>query len=150
MPPLSVDERIQRVSDVCCISRDSSRLLLEKHAWNCDSAICGFFDGELETIQSKQKECKKSIETKEPEIPTPPTQIEAEWEKNLPSFLVEAISTESSGSGITVGTSLCLEPECKVRVSRKKAQIVTRNVNESLPARCRLYIQTGTKENKTR
>lgn len=109
---------------------------------------CSFFDGELETIQSKQRECKKNTETKKPEIPTPPTQIEAEWEKELPSFLVEAISTESSGSGITVGTSLCLEPECKVRVSRKKAQIVTRNVNESLPARCRLYIQTGPKENQ--
>ena len=44
MPPLSVDERIQRVSDVCCISRNSSRLLLEKHAWNCDSAICGYWN----------------------------------------------------------------------------------------------------------
>ena len=110
--------------------------------------MCSFFDGELEVIQSKQKECKKNIETIEPEITTPPTLIEAGWEKDLPPFLVEAISTESSGSGVTVGTSLCLEPECKVRVSRKKAQIVTRNVNESLPARCRLYIQTGPKENQ--
>lgn len=42
MPPLSVDERIQRVSDICCISRNLSRLLLEKHAWNCDTAICGY------------------------------------------------------------------------------------------------------------
>lgn len=107
-----------------------------------------YFDGELDKIQSKPKESEKVKETKELETVVPPTQIDVEWEKDLPSFLVEAVSTETSGSGITVGTSLCLEPECKVRISRKKAQIVTKNVNESLPARCRLYIQTGSKENQ--
>ena len=107
-----------------------------------------YFDGELDNIQSKPKESEKVQEAKELETVVPPTQIDVEWEKDLPSFLVEAVSTETSGSGITVGTSLCLEPECKVRISRKKAQIVTKNVNESLPARCRLYIQTGPKENQ--
>lgn len=109
---------------------------------------CSYFEGELDSIQLKQKENKKSPETKEPAITVPSTEIKAGWEKELPSFLVEAISTESSGSGITVGTCLSLEPECKVRLSRKKAQIVTKNVNESLPARCRLYLQTGPKENQ--
>lgn len=145
MPVLTLDDRIQRVSDICCISREDSKLLLEKHAWNCDTAICGFFDGELDKLKSLPK--TKPVK-KESEPNTFLSDNEIQWSKSLPSFQVEAISTESSGSGLVEGTVLYLEPECKTRVSRKKTQIIAKNANGILPAHCRLYQQTGPRDNQ--
>ena len=70
------------------------------------------------------------------------------WPKQLPSFQVECVSTVSSEYGIAVGTPLFLEPECKIRVTRKRGQIQTKSGNEGLPARCRVYQQVGPKENQ--
>lgn len=103
-----------------------------------------FFDGESipDPVVSIPERKKEAVVLREATLEDP------SWPKTLPSFQVECVSTVSSEYGLSTGTVLFLEPECKIRVSRKRAQSSNKNSNEALPARCRVYQQVGPNENQ--
>lgn len=73
-------------------------------------------------------------------------EIQGTWPKHLPMFQVAAVSL-SSRLSILDGTVVHLEAESKVS-NRRKAKVVTKNNNEELVARCRVYQQVGPRENQ--
>ena len=79
-------------------------------------------------------------------LSTKPDEVEGTWPKHLPMIQVTAVSL-SSRLSIRDGTVVRLEAESKV-LSRRKAKVMTKNNNEELVARCRVYQQVGPLDNQ--
>ena len=132
-----------------------------------------YFEGELDRIESKKEDSRKrplpvmeyfSQTKSERKVSFPEENIEnienietladiknlddsGEWPKHLPMFQVNALSLRS-GHSIQTGTVLFLEAENKDLTIRRKAKVLTKNNNEELIARCRVYQKVGRLSNQ--
>lgn len=129
-----------------------------------------YFDGELDRIDSKKADSRKrplpvmeyfSQTKSERKVSLPEENVEnvenvenieniddsGEWPKHLPMFQVNALSLRS-GHSIQTGTVLFLEAENKDLTVRRKAKVLTKNNNEELIARCRVYQKVGPLSNQ--